>query len=205
MAVRIVGVEMIDRHPVEARVEVALHPGHQVAHEGFEVVELGPVLWRDDEAELVAVAVAAFQELLAIGLVACRVIELAGLAVARDAIALDVFEVRLRGSDALVPELDQPRLDDDATPAGDPPTSHRRARAPSAAPPNPRSTERQAAATSEPRPGETGRMQHPLQIGLRLPVAPGADLPELRFEAIFVVSGHEGEISAHSDGNKLTS
>ena len=205
VAVRIVGVEVVDRHPVEAGVEVAFHLGHQAAHEGLQIVKLGPVLRRDDEAELMAVAVAALQKFLAVGLIARGVVELAGLALPRDAIALDIFEVRLRRADPLTLELDDPCLDDHATPAGGPPAPHRRARPPSAAAPNPRSAEHRGTETPETRPCKTGRMQNPLQIGLRSLAAAGPDLAELRFEAVFAVCSHGFEISAANAGNKVTS
>ena len=48
-------VEVVDRDPVELRIEVLLHLPHQVADEGLEVGEPGAVLGRDDEAELVRV------------------------------------------------------------------------------------------------------------------------------------------------------
>ena len=77
MGVRMSRVEMIGRDPVEPGYEIVLHLAHQVADEGFEVAELGPVLGRDDEAELVAVATAAFEESLAVRLVARSVVKFA--------------------------------------------------------------------------------------------------------------------------------
>ena len=52
----VVGVPMVDRHPVELGAEVLLDVLHQLAGEGLEVSELRPVLWRDDEAEVVAIS-----------------------------------------------------------------------------------------------------------------------------------------------------
>ena len=205
MAVGIVGVEVIDRHPVEARVEIALHLGHQAANEGRQIVEFGAVLGRDDEAELMAVTLAALQKILAVRLVARRVIEPAGLALPRDAIALDISEVRLRRADPLTLKLDDPRLDDDAAPARHPPAPHCCARPPSAAASDPRPAERLGAETPETRTSETGGMQHPLQICFRLLAAAGADLPEFGLKAVFVVGGHGAEISARNVGDKVTS
>ena len=62
VGVGVPGVEMIDRHPVELGVEVALHLGEQVADEGLEVGEPGAVLGRDDEAELVRVLLRPVEE-----------------------------------------------------------------------------------------------------------------------------------------------
>ena len=141
VAVGVVRVEVVDCHPVEARVEIPLHLGHQAADEWLEVVELGPVLRRDDEAELVAVALAAPLERLAVGLVAGRVVEPAGLTLAGHSVALDVSEMRLGRADALPLELDDARLDDDAPTAGDRRPPHRRARSPASAAPDPRTAE----------------------------------------------------------------
>jgi hypothetical protein len=44
MGVRVAGVEVVDRHPVELGVEVLLHLPHQVADEGLEVLEAAAVL-----------------------------------------------------------------------------------------------------------------------------------------------------------------
>ena len=47
MDMRVVGVPVIDRDPVELRAEVALGVGHQLAREGAKVGQLGRVLGRD--------------------------------------------------------------------------------------------------------------------------------------------------------------
>ena len=56
VAVRMPGIEVVDGDPVELGPKVPLHPGHQIAHEAFEVVHAGPVLGRDDQPELIGVA-----------------------------------------------------------------------------------------------------------------------------------------------------
>jgi hypothetical protein len=55
MGVRLAGIEMVDRHPIERRVEVPLHLPHQLPGEGLEVPELHAVLGGNDEPELVPV------------------------------------------------------------------------------------------------------------------------------------------------------
>ena len=62
MSVRVVGVPMVDRDPLQPRPEVALHPAHEMAGEAPQVVQLDAVFGRDDEAELMAIAVAALLE-----------------------------------------------------------------------------------------------------------------------------------------------
>ena len=93
--VRVAGVEVVDRHPVELRVEVLLHLPHQVADERLEVLQAAAVLRRDDEAELVRIVLRAVEERVAVGLVAGGVVELPRSAVAGDAVALDVAQVGL--------------------------------------------------------------------------------------------------------------
>src|SRR3546814_4306865 len=59
MDVRIVGVPMIDRDPIEIGAEIARHVVHQLAREGAQVRHVTGVLGRDDEAEMVSVLFAA--------------------------------------------------------------------------------------------------------------------------------------------------
>jgi len=56
------GVEVIDGHPVEFVVRIAVHDIHQVGHEGFEVVHARSVLWCDDQTELIGVGPLAFEK-----------------------------------------------------------------------------------------------------------------------------------------------
>ena len=89
------GVVVIDRDPIEPRAEVGFHPAHEVAGIGREVREFRTVLGRDDEAELVAVVLAAIEEGVAIGAIIGGGIELAALAVAGRAVTLDVAQMGL--------------------------------------------------------------------------------------------------------------
>ena len=92
---------MIDGDPVEARVEVLLHPPHQVAGEAAQNVQLDRIFRRDDEAELVAVLATALDEGAAVCLVLEGGIGAAPLAVARDAIAFEIAQMRVgRPADA---------------------------------------------------------------------------------------------------------
>ena len=69
---RIVGIPVIDRHPVQLRAEVPFHLTHQLAGECLEVHHFGSVLWRDDESEMMPVVLAALAELFRIQIVAAR-------------------------------------------------------------------------------------------------------------------------------------
>src|SRR3546814_4717055 len=66
MGMRVAGVEMIDRDPVEPRSEIGFDSRHQPPGERLEIVILIAVLGRDDEAELMAIALAAVEERLAV-------------------------------------------------------------------------------------------------------------------------------------------
>ena len=56
MAVRMAGVEVIDRDPVEPRPEVFLRLLHQAPDQRLQILIFRAILGCDDEPELVAVA-----------------------------------------------------------------------------------------------------------------------------------------------------
>ena len=62
VGMRMGGVVVVDGDPVELGAEIRRHLLHEVSGEGLEVLELVGVLGGDDEAELVAVVLAAFDE-----------------------------------------------------------------------------------------------------------------------------------------------
>jgi hypothetical protein len=51
MAVRVAGVEMVDRDPIEPRAEVLLHLSHHIQGEGPQVGKAIPILRGDDAAD----------------------------------------------------------------------------------------------------------------------------------------------------------
>jgi hypothetical protein len=67
VGVRVVGVPVIDRHPIQPRAQVGFHAAHQVPRVGAQVFQLGAILGRDDEAEMVPVVGAAFLEGVEVG------------------------------------------------------------------------------------------------------------------------------------------
>lgn len=131
MAVRMAGVEVIDRDPVELRPEVLFHVGHQPPYQGLQVFVPVAVLGRDDEAELVAVAVRAFEEAFARHAIRLGPVKPSPLAFARRAVAFEVTHVRTRRRQTFA-ELHDARLDDNAAAARTPRPQH--ARDPAAAP-----------------------------------------------------------------------
>jgi hypothetical protein len=70
MNVRVLGIPMIDGDPVEISTQIALGFGHQVACECFDIGEFGRVVGRDDEPEMMPVALASLSEGLMIDIVA---------------------------------------------------------------------------------------------------------------------------------------
>ena len=109
--VRVVGVPVIDRHPIETGAQVSLHSLHQVAGVGAQVFKMPRILGRDDEAELVAVFAPSLLEGAGICLIGQRPIGMARPALAIDALALDVAQVLDGGPAAGLLEVHQPHLD----------------------------------------------------------------------------------------------
>jgi len=117
---RVAGVVMIDRDPVELRPEVSFHLLHQMAGGLARVGQLHPFLGRNDEAELMAVLAAPVEESAAILHIALARIDLAFLTILRHAIPFEIAQVRVHrlgadilpsaGSSALRVELHHARL-----------------------------------------------------------------------------------------------
>src|SRR3546814_16129455 len=111
MGVRPLGVEVIDRDPVELRPEVLFDLCHQPPDIGFEVGIFGAVLGRDDESELVPVTGGTLEEIVAVAAVGFRAVQLARPTLACDAVARAISHI---GSGRLPPLAcapDQARLD----------------------------------------------------------------------------------------------
>ena len=111
---RVVGVPVVHRHPVQVGPQIGFHAAHQVAGIAAQVVELLGILRRDDKAELVAVFPASFLESRQVGAVRCRSKCLARFAIATHAFALDVAQVRGGRARSGLLEVHQPGLDGDA-------------------------------------------------------------------------------------------
>src|SRR5262245_29912742 len=94
MCVRMPGVEVINRHPIEFGVEVLLHLSHQIAEEWLEIAQLGAVLGRDNETELVGIALRALQESDAVDIVPPGIVEAARVTFPSDPVALNVAQMR---------------------------------------------------------------------------------------------------------------
>ncbi len=195
MAVRVVGVPVVDRDPVELRAEVRFHAGHQVARVALEVADLGRVLGRDDEPELVPVAFDARLERLRVGDVPRRGVGLARLAFAGDAVALDVAEVGAGRARRGLGVNHQPRLDHH-TPGSRPEAAAKQPGGDMAASLLGAATgaARQRAPRSAA--GLLGGAQHLAGEALGSRVSMAADLAGPRTEALLVRAGHDASSSA---------
>ncbi|EGY00786.1 hypothetical protein AZA_86051 [Nitrospirillum viridazoti Y2] len=91
--VRVLGVPVIDGHPIELGAEVLLHLADQLAGVALEVGHLGRILGRDDEAEVVAVTLTPLGEGLWIGVLGLRTEQPGLLTVPGDALAPEVAEM----------------------------------------------------------------------------------------------------------------
>src|SRR3546814_714023 len=111
MGVRVVGVPVVDGNPIGCRASIGVYAGDQVAGGAPQVFQLGGILRRDDEAELGTVLAATFLEGGQVGVVGGRAVRLPRLAVAADAFALDVAQVRDGRTRAGLLEIHQPHLD----------------------------------------------------------------------------------------------
>ena len=113
MAVRIIGVPVIDRDPVEFRAEIPLRIRHQLPCEGSQVDHLSRILRRNDETEVVAIFLTSLSESALIDGVGSRIEHAGPLAVAGDAIPLQVSDVlyKWRRAESISAMADDARLD----------------------------------------------------------------------------------------------
>src|SRR3546814_20178000 len=84
VGVRALGVEVVDRDPVELRPHVLLGLRHEAADIRLEAGIFGTVLGRDDEAKLVSVAARALEDFVALAAVGFRAVALTRQALPRD-------------------------------------------------------------------------------------------------------------------------
>src|SRR6266700_1657458 len=113
MNMRMAGIKMVHRHPIELRSQVTFEFAHEVAGEAGQVSELRALLRRDDDAKLMAIVLAPIEEGIAVGPVLRRRIQPAALAIARGAVALNITQMS-GGAAVLAGGTDGARFDDDA-------------------------------------------------------------------------------------------
>ena len=105
-------IEMIRGDPVEAGAQIFLHLGHEAPGQRPEVGKLIAILGRQDEAELMSIAIGALEKGLAIRHIRIAPIESAGRPVAGHAVALDLAKMGPSGAKPLAGKPNQPRFDD---------------------------------------------------------------------------------------------
>jgi len=97
MDMRMLGVPVIDRHPVEPGVEILFHLPDEVAGEGFEIGHLQRVVGRYNEAEMVPVALAALGEGARVRILGLRPEQVGLLSIAGYALATEIVEMLPEG------------------------------------------------------------------------------------------------------------
>jgi hypothetical protein len=90
MAVRMAGIEMVDRHPIELGPEIGLDLAHNVSGEAAQISQAVAVFGRNDESERVAVLGSALDKSAAVGVIGVTTIQLTPPAIARSAVPLEV-------------------------------------------------------------------------------------------------------------------
>jgi len=107
------GVPMIDGRPVERSAEILLHLADQIAGEAAQVRHLQGVVRRDDEAEMMAVILAAAGEILRVHFLATRTEQVRLFPIPGDALAAQIIEMSAERRIASA-VADHARLDDGA-------------------------------------------------------------------------------------------
>ena len=93
MDMRVLGVPVVDTHPVEPGIEILFHLADQIAGEGFEVRHLHRVVGRDDEPEVMPVLFTALREGPAVHIVAARPEQPGLLSVTGHALTAEIIEM----------------------------------------------------------------------------------------------------------------
>jgi len=111
MRVRMAGVVVIDGDPFELGSQVPLHLVHERPGVARQIFQLLGVFGRDDEAELMPVALRPISESVSVRFVAPGVVKPARFSVLIHAVALNVFEMQTGRIFTPAGELYDPRFD----------------------------------------------------------------------------------------------
>src|SRR3546814_2680085 len=93
LPVWIVGVPVIDRHPVETCAEILFHAGQQFAGEGPNIFKFGSIFRRDNEAEVMPIIGAAFGKSITVDRAIAVAEQLGILSVPGDSVTLEIGQV----------------------------------------------------------------------------------------------------------------
>ena len=97
MRVGMASVVMINRHPVEAGAEITLHLHHKRSGTLAQIAKRNAIFRRNDDAELVAVHLAAIKESRPIRRRSIASVEITALSIPFYTIALDIMKMRPKG------------------------------------------------------------------------------------------------------------
>jgi hypothetical protein len=100
------GIPVVDGDPVEPRAEIARGLIHEFAGKAPQALQLRGIIRRDNEPEMMPVAVAAFREGPAVCIIAGSIEEFTRRSIAGDAVALEITDMgsqRARRAHSAVP------------------------------------------------------------------------------------------------------
>jgi hypothetical protein len=106
---------MIHRHPVQPCIKVTFGIGHQFASEGAQVRDLGRVLGRNRESEMMPIVLTPLRKGLGVGILRGRTEHSRVGAIPGDALTFEIRDVfrKWRRAESLALMADDPRHDDD--------------------------------------------------------------------------------------------
>ena len=114
---RIVGVPVVDRHPVQPGAEILGHVGHQLAGECPQVRHVARIFGTDDEAEVVPVILATIGEAFAITLVRAGIEHGCIASVAGQPVAFEIGDMASKRCGAIVCALVPDDASQDSNPS----------------------------------------------------------------------------------------
>jgi hypothetical protein len=92
----ILGIPMIDRHPIEPGVKILLGLSHKITGKGLQIGETACVVRRHDEPEVMAISLTSLTECSMIGVIALRIEHTACSTVPGDTVAAQIREMRAK-------------------------------------------------------------------------------------------------------------
>ena len=90
---RMLGIPVVDGDPVEPRAEIARGPIHQLTGKAPQAFQFGGIIRRDDEPEMMPVAIAAFRECPAVCIIPGGIEEFTGRSIAGDTVLFEIADM----------------------------------------------------------------------------------------------------------------
>jgi hypothetical protein len=85
---------VVDTSPIKLGAKIAFHIGHKVAGKSVQIRHLGGIVGRHNEAKMVPIALASLCERRRVHVIVCGTEHVRETAVLRNAVALQVAEMR---------------------------------------------------------------------------------------------------------------